>query len=159
MHNAVVGVVIVIILLILWGSITTRLLVINLDETNKIDNYHNQTIDDLKRLIDSGDVETSQLRGLVEQLERDFASQATEINTCRSIKEQCGNDLSTCRSIKEQCGTDLSTCGSEKNICTGKLTQCTTEKSTCDSDLMIANGKTSTCTGKVSQCTYWEKHV
>ena len=70
MHNAVVGVVTttVIILLILWGSITTRLLVINLDETNKIDNYHNQTIDDLKRLIDSGDVESlvHSYSGLVE---------------------------------------------------------------------------------------------
>jgi len=139
MHGAVVGVVIVIILLLLWGSIATRLLVINLDETDKNDNYNNQTIDDLKRLIDSGDVETSQLRGLVEQLERDFASKTTEINTCKSIKEQCG--------------TDLAKCGSEKNICTGNLSQCTNEKSTCDSELIIANGKTTTCTGKLSQCT------
>ena len=167
MHGAVVGVVIVIILLLLWGSIATRLLVINLDETDKNDNYNNQTIDDLKRLIDSGDVETSQLRGLVEQLERDFASKTTEINTCKSIKEQCGTDLAKCGSEKNICTGNLSQCTNEKSTCdseliiangktttcTGKLSQCTTEKGTCDSELIIANGKTTTCTGKLSQCT------
>ena len=160
MHNAVVGVVIVIILLILWGSITTRLLVINLDETNKIYNYHNQTIDDLKRLIDSGDVETSQLLGLVEQLERDFASQATELNTCRSIKEQCGTDLSTCRietsactGNLSQCTGNLSQCTTEKGTCTGNLSQCTTEKGTCTGNLSKCTTEKGTCTGNLSQCT------
>ncbi len=160
MSGVVVGVVIVIILLLLWGSITTRLLVINLNETDKIDNYHNKTIDDLKRLIDSNDVETSQLLGLVEQLERDFASQATELNTCRSIKEQCGTDLSTCRTEKStctgnlsQCNGNLTQCTTEKQTCTGNLTQCTTEKQTCTRNLSQCTTEKQTCSGNLSQCT------
>ena len=146
MRGIVVGVIIVIILLIVWASVATNLLVVNLGKSDDTIAYNNQTIRDLKRLIDSGEVDNSDLHALLDKLESDFASQETALNICRNTKTQCGTDLSACVTEKDTCTT-------EKSTCTGNLTQCTTEKGTCTGNLTQCTTEKGTCTGNLTQCT------
>ncbi|AEO98119.1 hypothetical protein EPVG_00098 [Emiliania huxleyi virus 201] len=160
MRGIVVGVIIVIILLIVWASVATNLLVVSLGKTDDTIAYSNQTISDLKRLIDSGDVANSDLHALLDKLESDFASQETALITCRNTKTQCGTDLSACMTEKSvcdqtltQCTTEKGTCTTEKGTCIGNLTQCTTEKGTCTGNLTQCTTEKGTCTGNLTQCT------
>ena len=150
MRGIVVGVIIVIILLIVWASVATNLLVVNLGKSDDTIAYNNQTIRDLKRLIDSGEVDNSDLHALLDKLESDFASQETALNICRNTKTQCGTDLSACVTEKDTCTT-------EKSTCTGNLTQCTTEKgscvsarATCDTNLIDANAAIVALQGQIT---------
>ena len=160
MRGIVVGVIIVIILLLVWASVATNLLVVNLGKSDDTIAYNNQTIRDLKRLIDSGEVDNSDLHALLDKLESDFASQETALNICRNTKTQCGTDLSACVTEKDTCTTEKSTCTgnltqctTEKGTCTGNLTQCTTEKGTCTGNLTQCTTEKGTCTGNLTQCT------
>ena len=158
MRGIVVGVIIVIILLIVWASVATNLLVVNLGKTDDNIAYNNNTIRDLKRMIDSGDVANSEIHRVLNQLESDFASQETALITCRNIKTQCGTDLSacvigTCIGNLTQCTTENGTCTTEKGTCIGNLTQCTTEKGTCTGNLTQCTTEKGTCTGNLTQCT------
>ena len=164
MRGIVVGVIIVIILLIVWASVATNLLVVNLGKSDDTIAYNNQTIRDLKRLIDSGEVDNSDLHALLDKLESDFASQETALNICRNTKTQCGTDLSACVTEKDTCTTEKSTCTgnltqctTEKGTCTGNLTQCTTEKgscvsarATCDTNLIDANAAIVALQGQIT---------
>ncbi|CAZ69433.1 putative membrane protein [Emiliania huxleyi virus 99B1] len=153
MRGIVVGVIIVIILLIVWASVATNLLVVNLGKSDDNIAYNNQTIRDLKRLIDSGEVDNSDLHALLDKLESDFASQETALNICRNTKTQCGTDLSACVTEKSVCDQTLTQCTTEKSTCTENLTQCTTEKGTCTGNLTQCMTEKGTCTGNLTQCT------
>ena len=152
MRGIVVGVIIVIILLIVWASVATNLLVINLGKSDDTIAYNNQTINDLKRLIDSGEVDNSKLHRVLDQLESDFVSQATALNTCRNIKTQCGTDLSACVTGKSVCDQTLTQCTTEKGTCTGNLTQCTTEKGTCTGNLTQCTTEKGRCVSDKTTC-------
>nr|YP_002296181.1 putative membrane protein [Emiliania huxleyi virus 86] len=141
-------------------SVATNLLVVNLGKTDDNIAYNNNTIRDLKRMIDSGDVANSEIHRVLNQLESDFASQETALITCRNIKTQCGTDLSACvieKSVCDQtltqCTTENGTCTTEKGTCIGNLTQCTTEKGTCIGNLTQCTTEKGTCTGNLTQCT------
>ncbi|AHA54675.1 putative membrane protein [Emiliania huxleyi virus 145] len=159
MRGIVVGVIIVIILLIVWASVATNLLVVNLGKTDDNIAYNNNTIRDLKRMIDSGDVANSEIHRVLNQLESDFASQETALITCRNIKTQCGTDLSACvieKSVCDQtltqCTTENGTCTTEKGTCIGNLTQCTTEKGTCTGNLTQCTTEKGSCVSARATC-------